>query len=60
MAKVGTSSVPKHFFGEHGGVEIQTGLFLKRLERKDNKVEAETRCGKVEVSVGRNRAHSKT
>ena len=50
MAKVGTSSVPKHFFAEHGGVDIQTGLFLKRLERKNDKVEAETRCGKVEVS----------
>jgi len=48
IAPMGTSSIPKHFFGVNGAVELKTGLFLKRLEMKNGVVEAETRCGLVE------------
>lgn len=48
VATTGTSSIPKHFFGVNGAVDLKTGLFLKRLEMKNGEVEAETRCGLVE------------
>jgi len=50
VAKVGTSSIPKHFFAQNGKVDVKTGLFLKSLSQNENgQVVAETRCGVVDT-----------
>ena len=50
VAKVGTSSIPKHFFAQNGKVDVKTGLFLKSLSQNENgQIVAETRCGVVDT-----------
>ena len=50
MAKIGTSSIPKHFFAQNGKVDVRTGLFLKSLSQNENgQIVAETRCGVVDT-----------